>query len=762
MPIRVRTVLATILLFSGAFAAHAQIPSLLPGKSIESAATNSANPPVVVDPKKELADAQSRFGETQSAINQLQTQLNQPNLTSDARNNLLKLFNQRQTLADRYAQQIGYLKQLQVINQQIADAKQQRDNWVPPAGAPPWPVTQGDLVKNQMAMQTSRIDELSREINALTDQIATYGHEKADADVRLRQLQEQLGNDPTKLTDASRQALDTARMTEAIKSSLLAKSDLEKRLKDKQRTLIEIQLSTLSKTWNYFAGRFALTPETLASAKGDLQILIDRNRDQEIIALSQSETALKRLNQLQAEYQALDQQRTPPEHLARAKADLDVAQAKEAAARSQVDQRHQLMDMGNYGLQVWDARAALYATPTPNATQLSEIAESVKVSLLRIAQARNTLNQQLSIKEQAAFAFREDLVLANDSLGREVLTAKLQAANAEADSVRSVLAALDKFEQLVKLLQSELEALSKTKTVKEQLTDYGQQTANLVKNAWNFELFSVDDLVIADGQEVKTTRSVTVGKSIGAIILLLFGYMLISRLIRSSILLAEHKIGLTPSTATQIRRWLMLISTATLIVLSFNLVQIPLSIFAFLGGALAIGVGFGAQNILKNLISGGILLIERPIKIGDLVEMDGIKGRVTSIGMRFSTIHSADGIDTLIPNSELVEKKLINWTFSNPNIRREVKVDIDYGASLAEVKQLMQSAALQHPDVMQTPPPMVVLDDLNDDALVFTLRYWIRVGPTTDGRVIDSDLRSEILERLKTSHTHRPNEGAWG
>jgi small-conductance mechanosensitive channel len=238
---------------------------------------------------------------------------------------------------------------------------------------------------------------------------------------------------------------------------------------------------------------------------------------------------------------------------------------------------------------------------------------------------------------------------------------------------------------------------------------------------------------------------------------LLFGFILVSRSIRTSIDFAERKIGLKPSAATLARRWLTLIATGTLIVLSFNLVQIPLSIFAFLGGALAIGIGFGAQNILKNLISGGMLLIERPIRIGDLVEIDGVRGRVTSIGMRVSTIHSSDGIDTLIPNSELVEKKLTNWTFSNPNIRRELKVGVTYDADPEEVKRVIQSAAMGHPDVLQEPTPMVVLDDFGDSALVFTLRFWIRVEGTTDGRVVDSDLRCNIFAKLKSAGIDVPN-----
>lgn len=178
MPNRFCTALAAALLLSSVSSVHAQIPSLLPGKSLAPAKANAPKETVVVDLNKELADTQLRLGETQGVVNRLQLRLKQTNLSTEARNDLLKQFNQRQTLADRYAQQIDTLKQLQLFNQKIIDATQQRDGWVAPTGNPPWPITEGDLVKNTMVMQESRIAQLNREINALTEQVATYGREK--------------------------------------------------------------------------------------------------------------------------------------------------------------------------------------------------------------------------------------------------------------------------------------------------------------------------------------------------------------------------------------------------------------------------------------------------------------------------------------------------------------------------------------------------------------------------------------------------------
>ena len=104
------------------------------------------------------------------------------------------------------------------------------------------------------------------------------------------------------------------------------------------------------------------------------------------------------------------------------------------------------------------------------------------------------------------------------------------------------------------------------------------------------------------------------------------------------------------------------------------LVKIPLTIFAFLGGALALGVGFGAQNLLKNLMSGIILLIERPLCVGDIVEVGGSVGSVTNISIRASTVRSGAGIEALIPNANFLENAVTNWTYSDRRVRREIKL----------------------------------------------------------------------------------------
>ena len=734
------TVLAT---FVCAPFAQAQLTSLLPTKPVKTAPV--ASQVTVTDPKQEMADAQTRLADAQSALKRLQSDLNKPGLAPSARQDLLQQFNLRQTLTDRYAEQVGYLKQLAVLDVKIADAKQARDNWTAPAGTPPWPVVDGDAVRNEMLVLQMQIAQLGKELSSSADQLVGLGQEKAVLETKVRQLKE----GASKASEADRQQLVLMQDRLALLSAVLLRTDLERRVKEKERALREIRLETVKRTWQYYDGRFVLTPEVLASAKADLQMLMDRSRDAELKALANSEAALARMNSAQSVFIAMDQSGAGPGKIAQARLALDVAQAEEAAARSEVDRLRRMIEIGGYGLQIWDARSTIYATPRPDAATLEEISQRVKTGLVRVRQARDLLQESLTNKEQQAFDLRESLMTAKSELERQSFAARLKSATTEMDNNRLVLSGIDRFEQYLLVLQSELGLKDKDRTLAEKVIAYWQRGAAVAKTVWQYELFTVDDVVIADGKEIKTIRSVTVGKSVGAIGILVLGFFLVSMAIRASVGLAERRLGLKSSAATIIRRWLTVIATGTLIILSFNLVQIPLSVFAFLGGALAIGVGFGTQNLLKNLISGVMLLVERPIRIGDLVEIDNVRGRVTSIGIRFSTIHNSDGIDTLIPNSELVERKLTNWTFSNPDVRREIRVGVAYGSDPAQVKSLMQAAAKEHESVMHSPEPVVILDDLGDSALIFTLRYWIRIGAGTDGRQVDSDLRCEMLEKFK-------------
>jgi len=273
----------------------------------------------------------------------------------------------------------------------------------------------------------------------------------------------------------------------------------------------------------------------------------------------------------------------------------------------------------------------------------------------------------------------------------------------------------------------------------------------VARQAWSFELFDVEDTIEADGRKVTVSRGVTVGKSIGALLLFLVGYWVAARIARGTEALAVRRFAVDRAPARTVRRWVLALWAFILIVLTLNLARIPLTVFAFLGGALAIGVGFGTQTIIKNFISGLILLMERQVRVGDTVEVDGMTGTVTEVNLRSSTLLGFDGVEAIIPNSTLLEQRVTNWTHSDRKLRRVVRVGVAYGSPVREVAAIMKECADRHGLVLKAPEPLVLFEDFGDNALQFALYFWIEMKPGINSLVIMSDLRFMLEKRFAES-----------
>lgn len=265
---------------------------------------------------------------------------------------------------------------------------------------------------------------------------------------------------------------------------------------------------------------------------------------------------------------------------------------------------------------------------------------------------------------------------------------------------------------------------------------------------WQFEIFTAEDTLDVDGRKVVATRSVTVGKSIGAILFFVVGYFVsawISRRLGRFVVVRLNASG----HAAMISRWTHVVLLSVLGIVTLHMVNIPVTVFAFLGGALAIGLGFGTQVLLKNLVSGLMLLAERPLRVGDRIEVGAVAGWVTDIGLRSSTIRTNDGIEILVPNSTFVENNVTNWTYSNATVRRSIKVGVEYGASPEQVRDLLLQECTRHDKVLADPAPRVLFEDFGTDALIFNLQYWIDYGDLNcDGALVASDLRFMIKRSL--------------
>mgnify|MGYP001814124327 FL=1 len=253
---------------------------------------------------------------------------------------------------------------------------------------------------------------------------------------------------------------------------------------------------------------------------------------------------------------------------------------------------------------------------------------------------------------------------------------------------------------------------------------------------WNYPLFS-----LSSGPQV-TVSQVVLTLLIIALGLVLAWYL--RRLLGRQLIRAK----VDPTAAEAIQRFFFYAIIVILFITALGLLSIPVTALAFISGAVAIGVGFGAQNIINNLISGWILMSERPVRIGDFVEIDAHRGIVESIGNRSTRIRRIDGVHLLVPNSQMLERVVINWTLVDKDFRTSVRVGVNYGSPVRQVEKILRRAVDEQKDVLQQPPPLVVFEDFGDNALVFDVFFWCRATGERELRLVRSDIRFRIEQYL--------------
>jgi small-conductance mechanosensitive channel len=205
-----------------------------------------------------------------------------------------------------------------------------------------------------------------------------------------------------------------------------------------------------------------------------------------------------------------------------------------------------------------------------------------------------------------------------------------------------------------------------------------------------------------------------------------------------------------PSTVTLFLR-IILISSGFF--LAAAAAGIKLSNLSIVLGAFSVGIGFGLQNIFNNMVSGLILALERPIKVGDVVQVGELIGSVRSIGLRSSNVKSFDGAEVIVPNGNLISTEMINWTLSDSNRRMDIRIGVAYGSDTDAVIKLLQEIALDHPEVYKIPPPTAYFTGFGDSALDFRLLAWTNI----DKRLaVESDLNGAINKALKKARIEIP------
>ncbi len=408
-----------------------------------------------------------------------------------------------------------------------------------------------------------------------------------------------------------------------------------------------------------------------------------------------------------------------------------VAEQQAALRLSQVslEQTEQRLAFLEEKQKIWDARYALIGE-TLKGQAIWDLRSSVLVRVKDLENAflvRQSSMTEIQAEIVAAQKEMEEYTGNNSVLAR--IRSRIELLNRTAEVNNSAVSQMFTLFNQYSRLREEINDRIDTFRIAERVTEFGKERFLAF---WNITLWSGDGF------------DVTIAKLILAVFLFLAAFFLSGRLTAflSRTLLARFGMDSTARMASQ--KILFFILMAAFILGALDLVGIPLTAFAFLGGAIAIGIGFGAQNIFNNLISGFILMLSKPMRVEDTIEIDGMFATVQEIGARATRIKTFDNIDVLMPNSYFLNNKIVNWNLTDQKIRIRINVGVSYRSDVRKVEELLLLAANDHTRILRNPEPFVIFRDFGPSALDFTLFFWIDMTNASTVKVA-SDIRFRLV-----------------
>jgi small-conductance mechanosensitive channel len=261
-------------------------------------------------------------------------------------------------------------------------------------------------------------------------------------------------------------------------------------------------------------------------------------------------------------------------------------------------------------------------------------------------------------------------------------------------------------------------------------------------------VFSLDVVgLLAPTEETLDNLAITIGTLRLSVFLLLKAVLIVAILLWVAHSLArvigtrlQRVNALSPSVQILSANLVRIALLSVALLLGLNAVGIDLTAFAVFSGAVGVGVGFGLQKIVSNFVSGIILLLERSIKPGDVIEVGSTFGSVTYLGARYASVRGRDGKEYLIPNENLITNEVINWSYSSPLVRLDAKFSVAYGSDLHSVRDLAVDVARRTDRVLASPRPVCHVTGFGDSAVDMVLRFWIE-DPTNG----ITNIKGEIL-----------------
>ena len=625
------------------------------------------------------------------------------------------------------------LKDLKTLRHEVP-ADPGRSAWRGFSGNPPYPLASLVNLYDHIYALRGEIDALEIQRAVREANLNTFLKVREATEKKLRQAEDLLAQSAGKDSAVrARRQRDLARLRNEVNSEGALAEDVARLLAAEKTRSKRKELQSLEEQYRSAEVLSPLSREDLDRKLAELEA---RRKDREklLAAALQEERSAKA---------ALEKART-----GRSKTDGETERIRMETATSTIDFYQGSLKILNFEEALWQDRYRMEGVE--DLGELREKRSEVDKALKRLGSWKEAFGK-------TAFSYAPLIHSENEKLRSGTLSRK------EKESVRSLVAAYQERENLWGQVIQTLNQVERVATRWKEDLEYrvghvataararetGRSFLSVFGKLWNTELYVAEETTVVEGQKIVRPFSVTVGKVGKALIILLAGLWGTRKLGNLMKHHAEKRFGMDASRTSQMERKWSFFTFLLLLAFSLALVNIPLAVFAFFGGILAIGIGFGAQHLIGNFISSVILLFDRTISVGDIVEMEGQLGRVKSIGLRSSSIRRFDGVEVLVPNSQFLEQKVTNWSLSDRNVRYEIAIGVAYGSPTREVADRILGIVRDDERVLDTPEPVVIFENFGDSALLFRAFFWLTMFPGRDNRIVCSDIRHRINEGLE-------------
>lgn len=652
--------------------------------------------------------------------------------------------------------------------------------------APP-PAEQLAWIKDQIKASQDRLNQLKAD-NAPPEAIAsmeeiirnqTFGQTALESVIRLQAEQQESRDQAAAKPPADQAALTKAKETAADLRSQLSAAQAEAPLIDQrlQDAFTEIQNAEIAQAqlkdapsdqqtaaalrleaahalvfnlkWQKYLGSLHAEVDEMQLQQlqrsidlSRLDIQLDSNRAQEALAqVTRDRTemagklaeAQKQLTQLNDQYSKLEEEIKAGTAAKDSSAQLGILKTTLANANQLAigyDSGLKLLDLQ---ADHWKTVLSLSATTDPSLFQKARATIQRDLDLMTRAKAVVLQRFQDTSKLLNQLTTRTDPGWNQKSL-KALLEQQRLVVGERVEMMRSMLQQIESFYAAENKLALEVESRLLDQSFQEKVTVTFKDVWDWLVWAWNFPI-----------TKGTNDRYITPGSLVIGLVAMFIVFAIAAKLSRSVSGGVQRRFRTDATKTVLIEKWVYYLALVLLVLTVLNWLNIPLTVFAFLGGALAIGIGFGGQNLMNNFISGIILLFERRVNVGDIVEVDGHTGKVMHLGSRSSRIRKWDGVDVLVPNSYFLEKNVINWTLSDPNHRYDFIVGVAYGSPLEQCQQMFLKILQDNPHVLKDPAPVVLFEAFADSTLNFHFYYWLPVNvPHINTGIVGSELRMRV------------------